>query len=147
MSDLDLKAQTAHLERRIANLELICFGRAHRAPAPHQVLGLYVETTQILLGGDLPTEAVKGWCHAFLLLDEVALLELSRGCEDPMPWVPFLKLLAAFREAGLQEDVAAAEAHVRRLAKSLLKAQGLELVHPDDLLARPPHALSGLSRS
>jgi len=143
MSDIDLKAQSAYLERRIANLELICFGRARRAPAPHQVLSLYVETTRILMGGDLPTDAVDGWCHAFLLLDEVALLDLGRGCEDPTPWVPFLKLLVAFRAQGQVEAVGAAEAHVRELAKNLLAAQGIELVEPDDLLGRPPHVLAG----
>ncbi len=138
MTKAENDATTAVLERRIARLETLCFGAPREPMTVKQALGLYVEATRMVGGDRIPADAVRGWGQALMMLDEVVLLELGRECGDPNPWVPFLQLLVRLREAGHGADTAAAEVHLREVATNLLRAKGLTLVSPDDLLAREP---------
>ena len=138
MSTVDTDVLVASLERRLARLEALCLGAPKKPMPVKQALTLYIEATRLIGADVLPVDAVRGWSQALLMLDEVVLFELGRECGDPNPWVPFLQLLGTLRDAGHGADVAAAEAHLREVAANMLRAKGLSLVSPDDLLAREP---------
>jgi len=65
------------------------------------------------------------------------LLALGRAVRDPQPWVPFLLRLRSIpRELRtLRSD--AAERRLHAVAARMLTHQGLAIVRPEDLLARP----------
>ncbi len=132
--DLEQHVELAVLRRRVDQMELLVLGGIRRGPEPEQVMALFVEATRILGAGQLPTDAVKGWAHAILTLDETNLLDLARQLEDPAPWRVFMRMLVQFRECGLVEEVSAAEAHLRAVVRNVLDAAGLGLVTPDDML-------------
>ena len=136
-------ARLASLERRVAHLEMLCFGRARSAPSPDEVVSLYVDAQIALMQEEPPDAAARGWAHAFMTLTEDAVLQLARRADDPHPWVPFLQLTIYLRRDDDHDDhaLAAAEIHLRRLAKTMLESQGLGIVQPDDLLARPVRAV------
>ena len=133
-NDVEHHVELAALQRRIESLELLVFGGIRRGPEPEQVMALFVEATRILGAGDLPVDAVAGWTHAILTLDETNLLGLARQLEDPAPWRVFLRMLVQLRARGFVEEVSAADVHLREVVRNVLDAAGLGLVTPDDML-------------
>lgn len=132
--DVQRAVELSVLRRRVERMELLVLGGTRRGPEPEQVMALFVEATRSLGAGQLPTDAVAGWAHAILTLDEANLLALAQQLEDPAPWRVFLRMLVRFREHGLVEEVSAAETHLRSIVRNVLDAAGLGLVAPDDML-------------
>ena len=72
-------------------------------------------------------------------------IQLARELDDWCPWVPLLVLVTRARaHLADDEDLRAAEANLRRVARSLLDAQGFRRVDVQDVLAHPPQLQSAI---
>lgn len=65
------------------------------------------------------------------------LFALGRAVRDPQPWVPFLRHLRSIPPRLHDDRAVEAERHLRTTASEMLRLQGLRLVRPEDLIARP----------
>jgi hypothetical protein len=129
-----LAAKVAGLERRITYMETKAFGEPQPVRCLLTLSTLYVDAVLGIV--DDSQASADLWNHAALSLDEDVLLTLSRHTKDPFSWKPILLVLDYLKVCGFQTDRAAK--HVLDVAKSLLKAQGLERLLPEDLLGWMP---------
>lgn len=82
-------------------------------------------------------DAIELATSAALMLDERRLPGLCRAVSDPFAWQPFLRQLQNVPLALRTSRIEGAQHRLRAVATELLREQGLGLVRPEDLLARP----------
>lgn len=85
-----------------------------------------------------------------MLVDVDRLFVLGRAVRDPQPWVPFLRHLRSIPAELATLRYREAESRMYMAAVSMLERQGLSLIRPEDVLARPSpfaEALVSLSPS
>lgn len=136
MSDIadkaSLQATIFDFQRRIRTLEAAVHGVEQRPMRVDLLYGLYVDTHQ-------PREKseflARMWCRQIFGLDARQLLILAQSTGDPYPWRPMLAMLDDYQLSGF--DVSEARAHLLETAQDLLKAQGLDLIQPYDVMAHP----------
>lgn len=139
--EVDTQAQLSAIKRRIDVLETLSLGEARKPLEPEQAVYIYVEAARLLGHGDVSTEAGPGWARALLALDEPQMVELGRRVEDPTPWGLLLRFIHALRQLEDDEQLRAAQAHIKSVARNVLDAAGLELVEPEDSINVQPPAL------
>jgi len=124
----DLEARVADLERRFQKI-------APGAPDRHPefLLALYHSALRGPQNAD--AETVGLWSVLVLALGVKDLLVMARGLNDPMPWRPFLRNLDIYIDEGI--EVEPVREHILTLAEALLRIQGLDLLHPRDVMGHP----------
>lgn len=92
---------------------------------------------ELVTEGASGRDAIELAASASLVLDAPRLGALCRAVGDPFAWQPFLRRLYTIPPARRTVRTEQALRHVYFLAAELLRHQGLGLVQPEDLLARP----------
>lgn len=108
--------------------------RATRSPRLHALVPVYYELVTESASAEVASELSIA---AARIADAETLFELCRAVSDPFAWQPFLRHLYAVAPTRRTADSDAARHRLHALAAELLHAQGLGLVRPEDLLARP----------
>lgn len=121
------------MERRLAGVQMLVHGRTHQPFAVEALQSIYWEACQGYYAVSARDAAL--WTRVIQNLDVAQLLTLARAVQDPFCWMPFLVLLDYATVRG--HDTDDATAHLLRITRELLDAQGLELLEPGDLMARP----------
>lgn len=133
MTDTDptLMAAVIDQERRLRALEQVVGGE--KIPLNMRRLReLYLDSARV----QEPAEAeARHWARDVLHLDCCQLLALAKLFGDPFPWHPLMLVLDACAERG--HDVEDARSHLLTIARDLLRAQGLELIEPRDVMPQP----------
>jgi hypothetical protein len=99
---------------------------------------------ELVTGGAGANDAAELATSAALVLDGDRLRVLCRAVRDPFAWQPFMRQLRAIHHSRRTARTMSAGGRLHALATELLHEQGLALVHPDDLLARPSAFEEGL---
>lgn len=146
LDDAMVQAVLEEMERRIGLLELVCFGSMQGRMTNAQAHSLYVEVTRIMGHGKVSSQAVRGWARAFLLLAEPHLVHLVKVTNHPTPWGVFFRFIEALKRAGDEEELVAAESHVREVAKRVLRLQGLGIVEPEDAINTDHPAVNAMRK-
>lgn len=128
-----LQATIFDFQRRIAMLEETIRGVEQKDLPTDFLLGLYLDSmSESLLTPDTGTH----WVRQAYLLDARQLLHLVRLSCDLHPWRGILSILDRLLSIGFAPAERARE-HVLSIAQDLLNAQGLELIHPRDVMGHP----------
>lgn len=133
MSNLDpvLAAALFDQDRRLRAVERVIGGEPVALPI-RRLQELYLDASRVQ---EVDEHDARHWAMHALHLDCCQLLALAKLLGDPFPWQPVLLVLDACAQAG--HDVADAQTHLLEIAQDLLRAQGLELVRPRDLMGTP----------
>lgn len=108
--------------------------RATRGSRLHALVTAYYELVTESATAEMARElsiAAAGIANA------ETLFELGRAVRDPFAWQPFLRHLHAIPTGQRTTRSTSATRSLTDLASELLRHQGLGLVRPEDLLARP----------
>ena len=135
MTTMDDELRLSDLERRLRCVEMLIRRDARVPLRLPDYEYLYMQSVWGF--GDTPELTVATtWAEAFGRITGHGLLELARRINDPMPWVPMLQRLIAMRRVHDEVLLAAAELHLREVARAMLDAQGFAAVEIDECLAR-----------
>lgn len=136
VEDQSSRAEIASLKRRLRVLEKMMTGDDHHhSYTRHEILSLYIDAR---FGSLNPSDReAKLWAYVSKRMDEASLLDLALTINDPFPWRTFLCLLDSFDHNGYGDLVEEAQAHLLDVAASLLKAQGLAFLRPEDVIRTP----------
>lgn len=117
-----------------------------RTPRLHALVAAYYE-----LVAEFPAEITHELCTlASSIADVDVWFALCRAVRDPFAWQPFLRQLHNVPQVRRTTRSEGARHRLHALAAELLRRQGLGLVRPEDLLARPTpfeEAFTSLTRN
>jgi hypothetical protein len=130
--DVPLQAALVDHEHRLAAIEE-ALGMAVAALPRNRLLELYEDA---LNPTPLDAGSARGWARHALALDVSSLIVLIQHTGDPFPWQGILARLDVLHAQGF--EVTDAVEHVERLARGTLKAQGLDLIRPRDVMGHGP---------
>jgi hypothetical protein len=104
-----------------------------RDPAVIAITSAYVE----LAAGHVCAADAREICiSAGISADVERLFAVGRAVRDAQPWIPFLARLRAIAPKERTTRSGLAEQRLYQAASEMLRLQGLELVRPEDCLAR-----------
>lgn len=139
---LDLEVDVVTLRRRLDTLEARLTGSVQDLTGPQPLFDLYAH---LILDGLKPSPdsaALLRTC--VMLMTPRTLLDLARLTGDMFAWRPFLSALDLLHING--HDVSEATAWLEASVQDLLRAQGLKMLRPEDLLRSPIGPIATLKR-
>lgn len=130
--DVVLHAAAVDHERRLRAIEDLLGFSVEALP-----LGRLLELYQDALDpGELSPAAARSWVRQALVLDCSQWLMVTKVTGDPFPWQGMLARLDVLASHGF--DVQDALEHVLVVAQGMLRAQGLALLRPRDVMGTAP---------
>jgi len=139
---LDLEVDVVTLRRRLDALEARLTGSVQDLNGPQPLFDLY---SHLLLDGLEPSpDAVALLRTCVMLMTPRALLDLARLTGDMFAWRPFLSALDVMHTRGY--DVTEASEWLVSSAQDLLRAQGLGMLRPEDVLRSPMGPIATMKR-
>jgi hypothetical protein len=139
---LDLEVDIVTMRRRIDALEARLTGSVQDLNGPQPLFDLYAH---LVLDGLEPTPdsaALMRTC--VMLMTPRTLLDLARLTGDMFSWRPFLAGLDLLHLRGY--DVTEATEWLEGSVQDLLRAQGLGMLRPEDVLRSPTGPIAVLKR-
>jgi len=130
-SDVDREGTILDLTRRVALLEQRLYGHTEPACGTSLLVRCYIEAHGVT--EYVATETASAWVAQAYLWDVRTLIRLGRAVSDPYPFRPLIAALDACVIGG-NEHAKAALTHLEGVSADLLRAQGLELIEPRDLM-------------
>ena len=131
MPDVDREGTILDLTRRVALLEQRLYGHTEPACGTSLLVRCYIEAHAV--SEHVSLEAASAWVAQAYLWDVRTLVRLGRAVSDPYPFRPLLAALDACVTAQIAHATTARD-HLESVSGDLLRAQGLELIEPRDLM-------------
>lgn len=141
LDKLGAQALLLDIDRRLRTLEHALGVGVDHPIAPDLPISIYYES---FVGTSHELPVVRRWFTQVLGLGIQHFVVMARAVNDPFPWRPFLRNADQYVARNFV-GAPAVQQHILEMATGMLRAQGLRLLSPRDLMGHPIPDMKELS--